>query len=144
MVSHYKSITHSISNKDRIAKLESDKIERRKVFKELLLHISQGFSLDCFGLLSDTSIKHFLKIYPEEFVQEELSNAMRDSKHYWEDIGRRQANGSCLGNSRSWYYNMANRFGWREKIDIEAEHKGTVNVNVVSYASRKPSQSTED
>ncbi len=128
-----------LSVKERIAKAEQDKQERIKIFKELISHISTGYSLDCFGPLSDKSIGYFLKTYPQEFVQEELDNAMRDGKNYWENIGHRQAQGSCLGNSRTWYYNMANRFGWREKIDIEAEHKGSVNINVVSYATRKDS-----
>lgn len=129
-----------LSVKERIAKLEHDKNERKKIFRELCDHIRAGYSLDCFGPLSEVSIRTYLKAYKDEFIQEELDNAMRDSKHYWEDLGKRQSNGSCLGNSRSWYYNMANRFGWREKLDIEAEHKGSVNVNVVSYASRKASQ----
>lgn len=126
-----------LSHKERIAKLESDKNERRKVFNELLAHVRNGFSLDCFGPLSDQSIRNYLKAYPDEFVGEDLQNAMRLGKEYWEGLGRSQSNGSCLGNSRSWYYNMANRYGWREKLEVEAEHKGSVSINVVSYASKK-------
>lgn len=132
-----------MSVKERQAKLERDAVERRKIFKELCDHVRKGYSLDCFGPLSDTSIKTYLKAYKEEFVQEELDNAMREAKTYWEDIGRRQADGQCLGNSRSWFYNMANRFGWREKLDVEAEHKGQVNVNVVSYASKRAREDSE-
>lgn len=131
-----------LSSKERIEKLEQDKSERLKIFKELCNHVAQGYSLDCFGPLSITSIRKYLNLYKEEFVQEELDNAMRQGKIFWEGIGRRQANGECLGNSRSWYYNMANRYGWREKIDIEAEHKGQVNVSIVSYATKKQSTDT--
>lgn len=122
------------------AKIESDKIERRKVFKELLAHLENGYSLDCFPTLSDTSIKDYLKRYPDEFNEEEFVKALRNGKLGWEDIGRRQANGSCLGNSRSWYYNMVNRYSWHEKAQVETKNEHQVQVNVVSYATKKPSQ----
>jgi len=87
--------------KERQAKLEEDKNERKKIFKELCDHVRAGYSLDCFGPLSEVSIRKYLKVYQEEFIQEELDAALRESKTYWEGIGRRQANGECLGNSRS-------------------------------------------
>jgi hypothetical protein len=126
-----------LSLKEQNAKLLNDKNERKKIFKDLVNHVKTGYSLDCFGPISEHVVRKFLKEYPEEFIEEELIQATREGKQYWEGIGNRQAAGECLGNSRSWYYNMANRYGWREKIDIEAEHKGNVNVNIVSYASRK-------
>lgn len=127
-----------MTTKERIQKLENDKNERKKIFKELCEHVASGFSLDCFPPLNVNSIQRYLNLFKEEFIQEELDMAMRQGKISWEEIGRRQANGQCMGNSRSWYYNMANRYGWREKIDIEAEHKGNVNVSIVNYGSRKP------
>ena len=132
-----------VTSRERIQRLGEDANERRKVFKELCDHVAGGYSLDCFALLSDVSISKYLKLYKEEFIEEELRDAIRKGKCYWESIGQRQANGTCLGNSRSWYYNMANRYGWREKIDIEAEHKGQVTVSVVSYASKKVSQEAD-
>lgn len=132
-----------LSNKERIEKLEADATERRKIFKELCEHISGGFSLESFAPLGTDSIRKYLKVFKEEFVQEELDNAMRSGRSYWEDIGKRQANGECLGNSRTWFYNMANRFGWREKLEVEAEHKGQIAINVVSYASKKVLQDKE-
>ena len=126
-----------VSGKERRALGERSKEEREKIFGELCKHLEMGLSLECFGLLSDTSIRNWCKKYPEEFIEEELQDAMRKGREGWEMIGRKQSTGECLGNSRSWFYNMANRYGWREKIDLEAEHKGSVNVNVVSYASTK-------
>lgn len=134
-----KKLTHN----ERIAKLEADKIERRKIFKELCDHVSKGYSVESFGPLSVVSIRKYLNLFKEEFVQEELDNALRQGRDWWEGIGRRQAAGDCLGNSRTWFYNMANRYGWREKIEVEAEHKGQVNVNVISYATRKASDNSE-
>lgn len=129
-----------LTNKEIKAKLQQCKNMRKQVFKELLRHVDQGYSLDCFPPISETYIKELMTAFPEEFCLDELKDAMRRGKVYWEDIGHRQAQGTCLGNSRTWYYNMANRYGWREKLEVEAEHKGTVNVNVVSYATAKASQ----
>lgn len=129
---------------ERINKLENDAVERRKIFKELLAHLEQGLSLESFGPLSANSIRKYLNLYKDEFVQEELEEAQRKGRSFWESIGKRQANGECLGNSRTWFYNMANRYGWREKLEVEAEHKGQVSVNVISYASREASQDNEE
>ncbi len=130
-----KKMTH----KERMQKYRTCAKTREKLFKDLLVHIRKGFSLDCYGPLSEMVIREFCKQYPEEFSEEELVGAMRGAKEHWEDIGHKQALGSCLGNSRSWYYNMVNRYGWSEKSQISTEHKGEVSVNVVSYASKKPS-----
>lgn len=128
-----------VSTKERRQRAEQSATDRRKLFHELCNHVAQGYSMDCFPPLSDTTIEKYLNLYPEEFCREELIEAQRKGKVFWEGLGRRQASGDCLGNSRTWYYNMANRYGWREKLDIEAEHKGQVQVNVVSYASKKAS-----
>lgn len=133
-----------MTTRERVEKLEQDKVERRRVFKELCDHVSAGYSLECFELLSANSIRKYLTAYPEEFSQEELENAQRSGRVWWEGVGRRQANGECLGNSRTWFYNMANRFGWREKIDVEAEHKGQVSVNVISYSTQKAREAPEN
>jgi hypothetical protein len=131
-----------LSAKERLARLEESKMERARVFKELLAHLGQGYSIECFTLMSPETIRSYLKRFPEEFCDHELQDAIRKGRGYWEGLGRRQSDGTCIGNSRTWYYNMANRYGWRDKLDIEAEHKGTVSVNVVSYASKKASSDT--
>ncbi len=133
-----------LSHKERIAKIEDDKTVRRKIFKELCDHVSKGYSLESFSGLSVESIRKYLKVFSEEFVQEELDNAFRNGREMWETIGYRQANGQCLGNSRTWFYNMANRYGWRDRVEVEAEHKGQVSVNVVSYATSKQARSNSD
>lgn len=125
--------------RERGAQLANSSTERRKIFKNLCRHVAQGFSLESFPELSDVTILKYLSLYPEEFIQEELDQAKRQGRVNWELIGRKQATGECMGNSRSWYYNMANRYGWRERVEVEAEHKGQVNINVVDYATLKRS-----
>ncbi len=124
------------AGKDRLLELAESAIARRKTFMELRKHVEAGYSMDCFGDLSDVSIEKFLKDYPEEFVMTELMESMRKGKLKWENIGERQANGSCLGNSRSWVYNMINRYKWSDRLQVEAEHKGAIAVNIVSYADQ--------
>ncbi len=128
-----------LTYKERVSKLESDSAERRRVFNMLLTHLGRGYSLESFSELSPNTVRRYLTLFKEEFVQEELDEAMRKGRELWEDIGHKQANGQCLGNSRTWFYNMSNRFGWRDKIDVEAEHKGNIAVQVVSYATQKAS-----
>lgn len=132
-----------LTAKERLAKLALDKTERRKIFKELCDHLAAGLSLDAFVPLSPNTVRSYFKLYPEEFCQEEYDNAMRSGRSYWEVIGKRQASGDCLGNSRTWFYNMSNRFGWREKVEVEAEHKGQVSINVISYATSKRLEDSE-
>lgn len=125
-----------LTPRERRARLADNVTERCKIFKGLCDHVRCGFSLDCFSDLSLSSIEECMKLYPQEFIREDLEDAMRQGKVYWESVGRAQADGSCLGNSRSWYYNMANRYGWREKLDVQADHKGEISVNVISYATQ--------
>ena len=129
---------------ERKEKLEKCAVERRKLFGDFCAHVRRGYSIDCFGPLSIGSIREYMKKYPLEFIQEELENAEREGKEMWESLGVKQSNGSCLGNSRSWFYNMAHRYKWSDRVDIQAEHKGNVNVNVVSYASTKAREDSVD
>ena len=128
-----------LSYSERLAKLENDAIERKKLFKELQDHVAQGLSVDCFPPLSIVSIKEFFKRYPNEFNEMEYENALRQGKAWWENIGRKQSSGDCLGNSRTWFYNMSNRYAWSEKAQLETKNEHSVSVNVVSYSHKKPS-----
>jgi hypothetical protein len=128
-----------LSYKERIKRLEEEPKERRKMFERLCGHVAKGYSFESFSEVTTKSLREYFKAYPEEFSQEEFELAMQKGRDLWEDIGHRQASGSCLGNSRTWYYNMSNRYGWSDKVQVEAEHKGSMAVNIISYASSKPS-----
>jgi hypothetical protein len=133
-----------ITVKERLALLEKNAAERRKLCKSLCSHLEKGLSMDCFPEVHYQTIERYIKSFPEEFPREEIELALVKGKHWWEEIGRLQSNGNCIGNSRSWYYNMVNRFGWHEKAHIESEHKGSVNVSVVSYASANAASVAQD
>lgn len=106
---------------------------RKEVFELLKMHLHSGFSMDCFTHLSLGEIHSFVSEYPCEFCAKQLEIVVREAKAGWENIGREQATGKCIGNSRSWYYNMQNRYGWTDKIDMKSDIKGNINVSVVKY-----------
>lgn len=126
----------------RAEEIAKDAELRKRIFKRLCKHLEAGYSMNCFDELCKRSVEKYLTLYPEEFIQEELDEAIRKGMCYWETLGRRQADGTCLGNSRTWYYNMSNRYGWSEKQQIETDNKHSVSVNVVSYASQKVSDNS--
>lgn len=132
-----------VSSIERLRKAEADKNERVRLFKGLCSHVANGFSLDCYPEMSLACIEEWIKRFPEEFDENLLKEALRKGKVYWEGLGRAQANGTCLGNSRTWFYNMAHRYKWSDRVQVEQEHKGQVSVNVVSYASKKVLQGTQ-
>jgi len=119
------------SYKQFLVALKTDKELQTLVSHELLQHVRDGFSLDSFKFLSVSEIGEAVK---EGWVcEKELEKATREGKGYWEGLGRAQSNGTCIGNSKSWYYNMSNRYGWRDRFDVASEHKGNIEVSVVSY-----------
>lgn len=50
---------------------------------------------------------------------------------WWERQGRRMASGAD-GNPAVWIFNMKNRFGWRDKHEVEAKHVGKpVTIQII-------------
>lgn len=133
-----------LTYKERIAKLEVDKSARRKLFIDLCAHVSRGMSMESFSQVTTNTLKSYFKRYPDEFDGEEYEMSLQLGRDFWEGLGRRQASGDCLGNSRTWYYNMSNRYGWSDRQQVETEHKGSVNVNVMNYSSKKASDIAVD
>jgi hypothetical protein len=108
---------------------------KEKLFKLLCKHVSDGFSYDCFPYCSDKLLNTLFRDFPAVFCQETFNNSLKQGKLAWEDIGRRQANGSCMGNSRAWVYNMINRYRWSDKLEVSADVKGKLDVSIVNYGS---------
>jgi NADH:ubiquinone oxidoreductase subunit F (NADH-binding) len=114
-------------------KLEENKEERKKIFKKLCEHVGAGKSIESFSELCDDTIYSYFERFPEEFSQKEYKLALKKGRDWWEETGKRQASGSCLGNSRTWQYNMINRYGWRDRVEVDADIKGNVQVQLVNY-----------
>ena len=106
---------------------------RKEVFEGLLKHLADGYSIDCYSGFSEPTIMEAAKKYPLEFDLGAIHDAQMDGKAYWETLGKRQADGSCMGNSRTWYYNMAHRYRWSDRQQIDHNVNGQLSVNVVNY-----------
>lgn len=127
----------ALSFKERQKQLREDPIERRKMFERLLKHVEAGFSIDSFAEITKNSLQEWFKTFPDEINEEELTFSLKKGMHMWENIGKKQSTGECLGNSQAWRFNMGARYGWSDKIDLKAEHSGSIAVSVVSYASQQ-------
>lgn len=121
--------------------IEHNSIERRACFERLCKHVASGLSSDCFRDISWETIKAWMIKYPEEFREKEYEISLREGKDWYENVGKRQMLGTCNGNSRTWYYNMANRYGWSDRQHIESNAKVTTQVQIVNYGD---TQSTKD
>jgi len=127
------------SAKERIERYNTDPGARKRLCAELCKHLEQGYSVESFSGVSTRILKTYLELYKDEFPREDIEEAMQVGRDTWEQIGKRQANGQCLGNSRSWYLNMSNRYNWTDKQQIEVDGKQAVSVSIVNYSSAKPS-----
>ena len=122
------------------ARLQESPDDRRKLFQKLIQHVSQGFSKDSFPEVTRKTLNRLFECYPDEFDEEEYHIALNKGMHFWENVGRKQSTGECLGNSSAWKFNMSARYGWSDKVDVKAEHSGNVAVQVVNYGT--PSDSS--
>lgn len=131
------------SKTERARIFASDAGARRKSFDRLIRHVKEGYSIRCWGEYSEKTVKAFLDTYPDEWDTEELERAQCDGMRYWEGLGRAQSDGTCMGNSKSWIYNMVNRYGWTDRSEVKQEQTGGIEVRVVNYGTVPPQSSVE-
>lgn len=125
------------------ARLHESADERRRLAAKLQAHLSQGFSVDSFPEVTRGTLKRLFELYPEEFDSDERELATLKGMLFWENVGKKQATGECLGNSQAWRFNMSARYGWTDKIDVTAKHSGAVAVEVVNYGAANGSSSVD-
>ena len=123
---------------------EADEAARYKLFEDLCEHLAEGYSMESFTGCSKFRLDKLIGLFPQVFERESLDKARQMGRLSWELIGKRQADGRCLGNSRTWFYNMANRYGWRDKVDLQAETKGQLSVQVVNYSIERNDDDSTD
>ena len=103
--------------------------ERKEAFKAFCEHIAAGYSQDTFHkpCVFNTIMK-MISDYPDEFDQEVLLMAKAEGKFFWESMGKLGAMGKIKGfNQQSWWRNMQNKLGWKDKI----EHGGDGDSPIV-------------
>jgi hypothetical protein len=113
--------------------------------EELVRHMEMGYSFESFagriGVHRDT-----LYAWAEAHV--EFSDAKKvgteKSRYFWEGLGLRAAAGVSKINPAVWIFAMKNRFGWRDRIETETEHKGGIEVVVKDWRSKKADAESDD
>lgn len=136
-----KAAEKRISDKYTLLSEDSDEgIKHRiEVFEELLEHLRRGYSLDSFGMASRDTILLMLKTHAAEWPEKDLWNAVRKGQELWESLGYKQAAGLSMGNASAWKFAMSAKYGWTDKIEVNANHSGNVDVTIVDYAKHKTS-----
>lgn len=98
---------------------------KKEYCKLLESHFKSGFSFDSFGgivfvsreTLYSWTRKH--KEFLDTKKQFETSSLL-----WWEQMGQHGAAGKLPGfNSGTWIFNMKNRFGWRDRQEIDIGNK---------------------
>lgn len=106
--------------------------EYRPEFCEMVIaHMASGKSFASFGgivSVSEQTLYNWRDAHADFLEAYRLGRAK--SMNFWEEMGISGAVNSKGGNTLNtdcWKFNMKNRFGWRDKLDVEKE---TPQVNI--------------
>lgn len=97
----------------------------------LLIHFADGLSFEAFGGVVDVAkqtLYNWVKEYPE--FADAKARGESKSRLYWEKLGRDGLHNETIKdddgmtvtrsiNATLWIFNMKNRFGWRDKTEVE-------------------------
>jgi len=93
---------------------------RKKYCEMLTEHMRGGKSFETFatavGVARDT-LYQWTKRHPE--FAEAKTKATELALDFWEDLGIKGATGEKPVNPTIWIFNMKNRFGWRDRKQLE-------------------------
>ena len=97
----------------------------------LIEHFKQGYSFAAFGGIigvSEDTLHQWVKKYKD--FSESKRIGITASLYRWEKIGLAASLGKIVGfNASTWIFNMKNRFGWRDKIEIDNNINDTTVEN---------------
>lgn len=125
----------SYNLQNKFAEKFKTKLQRKKLLTEYLIHISSGYSDKSFTLCDMDTFVNYCNKYPNDFPTDMIEKGRRERMFFWEKIGIEGTTGKLHGyNSRSWEFNMKNRFKWSEKIELES--RGNI-VTSISFEERR-------
>ena len=85
-------------------------------------HMATGLSFEAFaaviGVAKET-LYTWVDKHPE--FMDAKKEAFEKSRLFWEKVGVGQATGEIKGSSTTWIFNMKNRFGYRDKIEVSGD-----------------------
>ena len=99
----------------------------------LISHMEGGLSFESFGGRIDVNEdtlyqwKHDHLEFSEAYKRGRLKSML-----HWEEMGHDMVLAG-QGNATTWIFNMKNRFGWKDKQEIEQNNKGEININIKDY-----------
>lgn len=106
---------------------------KREFCKQLIDHMSQGFSLRAFAASVDvhhSTIYEWLKKHEEFAEAKELG--LDKSRLFWERVGIDLATGEVRGSAKVWEINMYNRFRdeWTRDNPDKEDKSNEININL--------------
>ena len=107
---------------------------KKEYCRELEQHMNDGFSFESFGGKLGVTEKtlHNWKNKHKDFLQSYKRGRLKSMLH-WEEMGHDMVLAG-QGNATVWIFNMKNRFGWKDKQEIE--QSGDLNVNINDYGTK--------
>lgn len=129
--------------------------ERKKLLDNYVFHVTNGYSDESFVPCDMQTFRRYVRDFPSDFDTDRITEARRQRQLFWENVGRDGTTGSIQGfNASSWKFNMANRFDWREKKDVDhtikerksAEERAKIlieQINENETTGTEPSQKSE-
>lgn len=100
--------------------------------KMLVEHMRQGLSFEAFaGKIGkcEKTLFNWLELYPD-FLQSKKEGTAA-ARLFWERMGIEGISGNIQGfNATTWIFNMKNRFGWRDRHDLEHSASGNAQLQV--------------
>lgn len=98
--------------------------ERYQLFDAVCVHLEKGLSRESFPLCDWDTVERYVSKYANEFPADIVREAMRRGRLWWEELGRigtmgGKVNGErVLFNAQSWAFNMKNRYGWKDSMNV--------------------------
>lgn len=84
--------------------------ERQEVFAKLCQHLREGLSMDCFPPLDKTCIAGYCKTFPLDFPADQINEAKRAGKLYWEREGKNSLHDKDF-RDKTYQFIMMNKYG---------------------------------
>jgi hypothetical protein len=102
----------------------------------LIDHMSKGFSFESFAGIVETdrqTIYNWTDKHPEFF--DAKKEAFEKSRVFWEEAALKglwnDKDGPQLNNT-IWIFNMKNRFGWKDKVEVEETGTKEIKISIDS------------
>jgi len=129
--------------------------EMRKLIKEYIAHIKEGFTKEAFVPCSYKTIESHIHNYPSVFQSEKklVEQAFRANRLWWEERGKKGLMVGKRFNATTWIFNMKNRFEeWKDvqhrknedKVDANITTSQNITVSFGTYEDTKEDERSQD